>query len=139
MLVNKEAFAGNCWIDAGEKYGIDPKLLYVIAQKESGLNPRAKNVNTDSSTDVGLMQINSFWFPHLAKRGISQDQLWDACTNVHVGAWVLKQSMSVYGKTWRAVGAYNAGTGKSPEREQLRAKYAADIYRRYSKLNGKGN
>ena len=123
--------SGNCWIDAGTYYQVDPWLLYTIAQKESGLNPKAFNRNKDQSYDIGLMQINSFFLPVLKKHGIEEQMLYDPCTNIKIGAWVLRQGMSIYGNNWRAVGAYNAGTSKQSSVEQRRERYANDVYRRY--------
>merc|ERR1711862_384254 len=103
------ASSSNCWVDAGTRYQVDPWLLYAIAEQESSLNPLAVNHNNrDKSRDVGIMQINSFWFPKLEKYGLSEQRLFDPCTNIHVGAWILSQSIQVFGNNWRAVGAYNA-------------------------------
>ncbi len=53
--------SGFCFDDAGKKYGINPALLEGIARVESNLNPKAMNRNTNGTTDIGLMQINSWW------------------------------------------------------------------------------
>lgn len=127
--------AENCWIEAGIKYQVDPWLLYSIAEQESSLNPLAVNDNRNGSRDVGLMQINSFWFPELEKYGISEQSLFDSCVSIHVGAWILSQSIQVFGNNWRAVGAYNAGTGKNEKKEMLRQKYAESVYKRYLRLS----
>jgi soluble lytic murein transglycosylase-like protein len=50
---------GFCFEDAGNKYGINPILLESIARVESNLNPKAINKNTNGTSDIGLMQINS--------------------------------------------------------------------------------
>ena len=139
LLLARMAWAGdNCWFEAGERFGVDPWLLYAIATQESALNPTAVNVNrkgtSAESRDVGLMQINSFWFEALADMGISEEQLYDSCTNIHVGAWVLSQKIRIFGNTWNAVGAYNAGTARTQQAERRRQRYAAAvraIYRRY--------
>lgn len=99
-----------CWQEAGSRYQIAPALLYAIARTESALNPTASHRNRDGSMDIGLMQINSVWLPDLAKYGISARDLWEPCTNIHVGAWVLAQKIKKHGMTWDAVGAYNATT-----------------------------
>src|SRR3990172_7782256 len=95
-----------CWQEAGSRYQVDPALLHAIARTESGLNPAAINRNRNGSIDIGLMQINSAWFPTLAKYGISTQDVWEPCTNIHVGAWVLAQNMQKLGVNWDAVGAY---------------------------------
>lgn len=122
----------NCWVEAGTYYSVDPWLLYSIAEKESSLNPSAINrTNKDGSYDIGLMQINSSFLPYLKEYGITEAMLYDPCTNIKVGAWVLRQGMSVFGNNWRAVGAYNAGTRKNDKTENLREKYATDVHSRY--------
>ena len=113
-----------CWEDVGVKYGINPYLLYAIAKTESGLNPRAVNrANRNGSYDVGLMQINSSWFPTLARFGITERELYEPCVAIDVGAWILSQNMSRLGRTWDAVGAYNAAD------ETRRLNYARKVFR----------
>jgi soluble lytic murein transglycosylase-like protein len=115
--------ASACWEDAAERYGVNPDLLYAIAKTESNLNPAAINRNNkNGSYDIGLMQINSSWLPTLRKHGIDEEQLYNACTNIHVGAWVLANNIRRLGNSWTAVGAYNA---RNPE---LRMKYAKKVY-----------
>jgi len=130
--------SSNCWVAAWKRYQIHPWLLYAMAEQESQLNPRAVNVNSNNSRDVGLMQINSFWFPKLQEYGLSEQSLFDPCTNIQVGAWILAQSIRVYGNTWRAVGAYNAGTGDNEATETRRQQYAERVHRRYLRLAGGG-
>lgn len=112
-----------CWNEAAQRYGVNPQLLYAIAKTESGLNPRALNRNPDGSYDIGLMQINSRWIPTLRRYGISEARLFEPCTSIHVGAWILAQNMRRLGNTWNAVGAYNA---KTPAQ---RLRYAIKVYR----------
>jgi len=121
---------GNCWVEAGKRYDIDPWLLFSIAQTESSLNPSAINQNANS-IDVGLMQINSFWFPPLKEMGINKNDLFEPCLNIHVGAWILAQSIQSFGNTWEAVGAYNAGTGKNEKANKQRKVYAERVYKRF--------
>ena len=112
-----------CWDVAAEKYGINPYLLYAIAKTESGLNPLARNHNRNGSVDIGLMQINSAWFPTLRKFGLDEQQLLDPCTNLQVGAWILAQNMRRLGNSWNAVGAYNAS------KPDIRLRYALKVYK----------
>jgi soluble lytic murein transglycosylase-like protein len=121
----------NCWAGAGYRYDINPWLLYAIAEQESSLNPLALNARSENDEDIGLMQINTFWLPHLSTVGIKRSDLFDGCTSIYVGAWVLAQSISSFGNTWEAVGAYNVGTSKEPWAYIARGQYASDIYRRY--------
>jgi len=99
-----------CWDEAAKRYQLSSALLYAIARSESGLNPQAIGRNGNGSRDIGLMQINSAWLPTLASHGIGERELFDPCTNIHVGAWILAGKVSRLGYTWEAVGAYNAAT-----------------------------
>jgi len=115
-----------CWESAGAKFGIHPQLLYAIAKTESGLRPSAINRNTNGSYDIGLMQINSIWLPQLRRYGITEDQLWEPCLNIHVGAWVLAQNIRQVGNSWNAVGAYNSS------KPATRLRYAQRVYKNLS-------
>lgn len=116
--------ASACWEEAGRKYGINPYLLYAIAKTESGLNPKAINrANKNGTYDIGLMQINSTWLPTLRKYGISEEQLYQPCVSIEVGAWILAHNIRRLGHSWNAVGAYNAAN------PALRERYALKVYK----------
>ncbi|PHV06646.1 invasion protein [Janthinobacterium sp. BJB412] len=113
-----------CWQDAAARYGVNASLLYAIARTESRLDPLARGrTNANGSHDIGLMQINSGWLPTLRRYGIGEGQLYDACTNIHIGAWILARNMRRLGNSWDAVGAYNAADPKK------RLAYALKVYR----------
>lgn len=97
-----------CFSVASNAYQIPQNLLMAIAKVESGFNPSAFNRNTNGSADIGMMQINSSHIPFLEQHGIDRSLLWDGCANIKIGAWVLATQMARHGRTWRAVGAYNA-------------------------------
>ena len=118
-----------CWEQAAERYGVSPELLYAIARTESGLDPRAVGHNRNGSRDIGLMQINSAWLPRLSALGITERDLLNPCTSIHVGAWILAGNVQRLGYTWEAVGAYNA---TSPA---LRRAYAERVYRQVSRAS----
>ena len=120
MLLLPLSASPMCFEEAGRGYGISPALLYTIAKVESNLNPGAVNRNTNGSYDYGLMQINSGWYATLGRD--RWDRLSDACYNVHVGAWILRQCIDRYGYTWDAVGCYNASS------KPKRTAYAWKIY-----------
>ncbi|MFT5534235.1 MAG: soluble lytic murein transglycosylase-like protein [Burkholderiaceae bacterium] len=112
-----------CWQEAAQRYSVNPAILVAIARTESSMNPNAINRNRNGSYDLGLMQINSRWFPLLRQYGISEQQLRDPCTSIHVGAWILSQNMQRLGNSWDAVGAYNSS------QPAQRAAYAQRVYR----------
>lgn len=112
-----------CWNQAANRYGVPATLLFAIAQTESRLRAGVVGHNTNGSYDVGLMQINSSWFPMLKRHyGITPQMLVsDPCLNLNVGAWILSGTLHRYGLNWKGVGAYNAGT------PALQASYARQI------------
>lgn len=124
-----------CWDEAAHRYGVSAQLLYAIAQVESGLNPRALNVGHRARTgsyDIGLMQINSSHLPALARHGIAERDLYEPCTSVHVGAWLLAHAFARHGASWDAVGAYNASCAqlKGADCRSTRSRYAWRVYRK---------
>jgi hypothetical protein len=115
-----------CLRAAAHKFQLDPRLLKAIAGVESNFNPRAVNAaNANGTRDVGLMQINSTWLPTLRRWNITEQDLFNPCTNAEVGAWVLASNFSNMGPSWDAVGAYNAS---SPHKRRA---YAWKVYRAY--------
>lgn len=121
----------SCWMQAGDRYGIDPTLLKAIAWKESrgwtgARGPRLK----DGNQAIGLMQINTVHMPTLTAAGIRRTDLLDACTSQMVGAWVLAGCIARFGQTWKAVGCYN--TGPASTNVAAQTSYVRDVQRYYA-------
>ncbi len=137
LLLASARASASCWRDAERHFGIEARLLQAIAITESNMNPRATGINNNGSRDIGLMQINSIHLPRLKTLGIDEQRLYDdSCLSVMVGASVLADMMKLYGYSWEAVGAYNAGTAAG--RRDLRKRYAQRVWNHYEKLPGAG-
>jgi soluble lytic murein transglycosylase-like protein len=124
-----------CWADAERLYGVSSHLLYAIARAESDLRPGAVNLTHRARTgtyDIGLMQINSSHLAKLAGFGISESDLFEPCTNIKVGAWLLADLFARRGVSWDAVGAYNAACTqlRGADCVAARSRYAWRVYRR---------
>ncbi|SON53484.1 lytic transglycosylase domain-containing protein [Vibrio tapetis] len=109
-----------CFDEAGNHYNVSSDLLRAIATVESNLNPNAINENKNNvgevvSSDYGLMQINSIWFDKLSDFNVNDQNVYDPCFNVSLGAWVLSANFASHGYNWNSVGAYNAGFSKRTE------------------------
>jgi len=126
-LPSRQECYGFCFKRAGLAYQVSPRLLEAIARLESNMDPQAVNRNPDGSYDYGLMQINSRWQKILGKRW---QYVSNACYNVMVGAWILRQCIDRYGYTWDAVACYHTGKGLSRlkgKRKQRAARYVTRV------------
>lgn len=129
-----------CILSAAYRYQVSDQLLLAIAKVESGYNPNAINRNRNGTYDMGVMQINSSWLPKLGKYGIHRSHLFDPCTNIHVGAWILANNAVKYGYNWHAVSAYNTGhptRGIEYARKVLTTVYAPPSHQSRGKRKGK--
>lgn len=125
--------AESCLAAASQHHKVNYLLLLAIAKVESGMRADAVAMNKNHTTDRGLMQINDWWLPTLAKHGISTSDLMKPCVSAYVGAWILSMEIAKYGSTWKAVGAYNS---RDPAKQAV---YVKKVYVMFSKvLRGAG-
>lgn len=128
LVITSPAIAKDCFDMAGRDYHIEPDLLRAISFRESSWRPDAMNVVSSQIYAVGMMQIHSQNFSHLAQYGITAGNLYrDPCMNIYTGAYYLALAFKRWGYSWRAVGAYNAGFRETEAQERKRQKYAEEI------------
>lgn len=131
-----------CFAEAGARYHIDPLLLESIAIHETGMQPDRVGHNRDraghiTSSDYGLMQINTTHVPELTAAGLihtRRELLTRPCLNAQAGAWILARTFHACGVNWTCLGAYNAGFRKTRKAQARRLWYARQIYAIYSRL-----
>ena len=102
-----------CLMLASQTYTVPPAALIGILQVEGGAVGQ-EVANTNGTSDLGPMQINTTWVPKLA-------QLWsvdsktarrwvrdDGCVNIIVGAWILRQGINDSGHLWGGIARYHS-------------------------------
>lgn len=100
----------DCYDDAAAYHHVNPWILRAIAAQESGFRPLIVVKNSNNTVDIGQAGINSVHLPELAKYGIVQADLLDACKATYVSGWHLAKKIRRFGNSWAAVGAYNSQT-----------------------------
>jgi soluble lytic murein transglycosylase-like protein len=104
-----------CVFLAANTYGVPPAALMGIYQIEGGKLGQ-EVTNTNGTADLGPMQINTSWLPELSRRwGVSRETARrlvrdDACTNVGVAAWILRQELDETGNITTAIAYYHSRT-----------------------------
>ncbi|MBL0612456.1 transglycosylase SLT domain-containing protein [Aeromonas jandaei] len=135
LFLSQNVSAADCFDLAGQAYRIDPDLLRATSFRESSFNPRALNVVSEKKYAVGLMQIHSSNFSHLAQFGITPEGLYrDPCLNIYTGAYYMAHAIKRMGYNWEAVGAYYAGFSASPEQAAKRKWYAQRVKATYEDI-----
>lgn len=139
LMILPMAVEANCFEEAGQKYSLPAEVLRAVAKTESGFNARAVNVNTNGSRDLGLMQINTSWLSTLKNHGITERDLYQPCTNVMIGAWILANNAQRHGWNWNAIGAYNVGCRGLTKADcaSRRDRYARKVHRSLVQVSNK--
>lgn len=92
-------------IETAEAKGIDPAIVFAMAEKESNYNASAIGDGGDS---YGLLQIQPYWhYGRMQELGCTD--LLDPYQNVTVGVDYLCEMLSRYGSMEAALTAYNRG------------------------------
>lgn len=122
-----------CLLLAAELHQVSPTAMLAILDVEGGkIGQEVKNSN--GSSDLGPMQINTIWLPQLAQMWHTDEQTakrWikdDPCVNFQVGAWILKDRLKNNPATVDAVAQYHSYTPK------YRDRYAQKIKKSLEKM-----
>ena len=102
-----DAVVAEALIEAADRHQLDPALVVAVSWQESRFRTTAAGVNTNSSIDRGLMQLNSSTFTFL-----SEDDFYNPYLNADYGASYLRQTLDLSGNTVTALAMYNAGPGR---------------------------
>lgn len=114
-----------CLMLASQTYDVPPAVMLGIMKAEGG-RVGQQVANTNGTYDLGPMQINTIWIPELAKSwGVNQSTAmqWvrdDACTNMGVAAWILKNHIIETGDIKQAIAHYHSRTPRHGSKYQKR-------------------
>jgi soluble lytic murein transglycosylase-like protein len=114
MSVSSMAFAA-CILAASNTYHVPPAVMIGIMQVEGG-HVGQQVLNFNGTYDLGPMQVNTIWMPQLARQwhvNVPTAKAWvrdDACTNVYVAAWILKQKIAEGGSLYNGIAHYHSMT-----------------------------
>lgn len=128
--------AAQCVAAASSRYQVPELLLHAVAAKEAGRTGQCTR-NKNGSHDCGIAQINTVWFKHFERYGIRPEHIvYDACTNLHLSAYILRTYYNRKSDWFNAVVSYNIGPNKwSPERYAIGRRYAMDVVRYWWQLH----
>ncbi len=103
-----------CILAAATAYRLPPAVIVILLNVEDGQLGRVSG-NSNSTVDVGPMQVNEIWLPELAKHWHSTVQgsfltLRDNfCANIEAGSWILRRGLDeARGDFWTGVGYYHS-------------------------------
>lgn len=106
----RQAAAGRAWLE---------RTLWGLRDQEAGWIG-AEIANTNSTHDLGPLQVNSSWVPKLSAlvgREPALVRKWlihDPCFNVQAAKWIFLSGLRATHDYWKAVGVYHSPT---PERQ----------------------
>jgi soluble lytic murein transglycosylase-like protein len=107
-----------CLMLAAQNYNVPPAVMLGIMHVEGGAVGQAVGPNQNGTYDLGPMQVNTMHLPMLARfwrvntttamRMVKDD----ACINVNVAAWILRQRLNESGNLTLAIAHYHSKTPK---------------------------
>ena len=127
--LNINTITEECIQLAAQRFTLPPILIKAVLLVEGGKIGQTHS-NKNGSYDIGPMQINSIWLPKFSKYVSYKEILHNGCTNVQVGAWILRYNINQSGDFWSGVGNYHSATLKKHIAYQQRV-YKAAQYIKY--------
>lgn len=118
-----------CFVDISNYYKVPTEIILAVAKKENGRNGLVVGPNDNGSYDLGVMQINTWWFDdrnkyNMVNWGIEiEDVINNPCQNLAVASWILAMNYQQTNNWYDAVTIYNAG-----KICQVGRKYADDVF-----------
>ncbi len=113
-----------CFEEAAEAYGIPLEWLFALSFTESSFWPDSSNENSNGTSDFGFMQINTTWKKEAERAGYDWEQIMtNPCANIMFGSYILRHNYDRTKNFSRAIGAYNAGLGRSKRARNNRVRY----------------
>lgn len=102
-----------------DRWGLRRSLFRALIRVESGGNPKALS----PVGARGITQVMPFNHKRCGLR--SADELWDAVSNLHCGAQILREELDQHGDEGKALTVYNCGKVRCKEGQQYAAKVLA--------------
>jgi hypothetical protein len=105
-----------CVLLAANTYQVPEGVMLGIMDVEGGMIGQEAGPRFNGTYDLGIMQVNTLWLPTLAQTwnvDARTARSWvrdNACVNVHVAAWILRQKMRDTGSLWGGIAAYHSET-----------------------------
>lgn len=123
-----------CIFAAAQTYAVPPSVILGVLHVEGGAVGMASK-NTNGTSDLGPMQINTIWMPQLARYwGVPEATAMrmvrdDACVNIGVGTWILRSKMNETGSLYRGIAYYHSATPHLGQRYRDKVMTAMQNYR----------
>lgn len=116
-----------CLNQAAKRFSLPEILLKSILEVEAGKVGELR-INKNGTYDIGPMQINSSWLNKFNGYVSKEDILYNGCTNLQVGAWILRYNIDKAGNFWQGIGNYHSNTKEKHEAYRNKVYFAMQKY-----------
>lgn len=120
-----------CMALVAQIYSLPPRVLPSIHAVEGGA-PGVEHRNTDGSTDLGVMQINTLWLPMLSRytrldpATVRDRLLHQPCFNIAAAGLIMRTYLDeTQGDLMQAIGNYHSHTPVLNQHYQVKVRTAA--------------